>query len=532
MAANNMHNLTTLIKRLEAATSRLEDMAASSIDIQAINGAPTPAPTGPLPAPPVAKAPEPKPIQEALPESVEDFDAFIAGTVKKFVNLSDELGGPVAEQASSVLRAFAGQRKFILITTKAKKPDMSSPVFMQLLKPLQDSITSVSELRDANRGSPVFNQLSAVSESIGVLAWVTMDSKPHKHVEESLGSAQYWGNRVLKEYKESDPKQVEWIQSYYQVFKDLAEYIKQTFPQGIPWNPKGVSAEEGIKAVEQNAPSPPAPHPKAAAGAPPPPPPPGPPPPPIKFDAAPPPPPTGGAGAGLDAVFSELNKGEAVTKGLRKVNADQMTHKNPSLRAGATVPQRSDSASSVSSNRGKSPAPGKKPKPESMRTKKPPVKRLDGNKWIIENYDNESTPVKIDATMSQSILISRCNKTTIMVKGKANAISIDNSPRLSLVIESLVSSIDVIKSSNFALQVLGTLPTVIMDSVDGAQIYLGKESMQTEVFTSKCSGVNLNIISGEDEEDEDYKEVPLPEQLRTYITEDGKVETEIVEHAG
>ncbi|KAG4414093.1 hypothetical protein IFR04_012794 [Cadophora malorum] len=530
MAANNMHNLTTLIKRLEAATSRLEDMASSSIEIPAINGAPTPAPTGPLPAPPVAKAPSPKPVQEALPESVEDFDAFIAGTVKKYVNLSDELGGPVAEQASSVLRAFAGQRKFILITTKAKKPDMSSPVFMQLLKPLQDSITSVSELRDANRGSPVFNQLSAVSESIGVLAWVTMDTKPHKHVEESLGSAQYWGNRVLKEYKESDPKQVEWIQSYYSVFKDLAEYIKQTFPQAIPWNPKGLSAEEAIKAVEQTQPAPPAPHPKAAAGAPPPPPPPGPPPPPIKFDSAPPPPPT--AGGGLDAVFSDLNKGEAVTKGLRKVNADQMTHKNPSLRAGATVPQRSDSASSVSSNRGKSPAPGKKPKPESMRTKKPPVKRLDGNKWIIENYDNESAPVKIEATMSQSILISRCNKTTIMVTGKANAISIDNSPRLSLVIESLVSSIDVIKSSNFALQVLGTLPTVIMDSVDGAQIYLGKESMQTEVFTSKCSGVNLNIISGDDEEDEDYKEVPLPEQLRTYITEDGKIETEIVEHAG
>lgn len=101
-----------------------------------------------------------------------------------------------------MLRAFVGQRKFILITTKAKKPDMSSPIFMQLLKPLQESITAVSDIRDANRGSPVFNQLSAVSESIGVLAWVTVDPKPHKHVEESLGSAQYWGNRVLKEYKE------------------------------------------------------------------------------------------------------------------------------------------------------------------------------------------------------------------------------------------------------------------------------------------------------------------------------------------
>jgi adenylyl cyclase-associated protein len=116
-----------------------------------------------------------------------------------------------------------------------------------------------------------------------------------------------------------------------------------------------------------------------------------------------------------------------------------------------------------------------------------------------------------------------------MVKGKANAISIDNSPRLSLIVESLVSSIDVIKSSNFALQVLGTLPTILMDSVDGAQIYLGKDSMGTEVFSSKCTGINLNIIEGEDE---DYKEVSLPEQIRSYIGKNGKVASEIVEHAG
>jgi adenylyl cyclase-associated protein len=140
--------------------------------------------------------------------------------------------------------------------------------------------------------------------------------------------------------------------------------------------------------VDQTQPSAPRPHPQAstAAGGPPPPPPPGPPPPPRRFDepkAAP-----ASDKGGLGAVFSELNKGEAVTKGLRKVNADQMTHKNPSLRAGATVPTRSDSQSSVSSiSRAKSPAPGKKPKPESMRTKKPPVKKLDGNKWYIVSFE-------------------------------------------------------------------------------------------------------------------------------------------------
>ena len=89
-----------------------------------------------------------------------------------------------------------------MITTKAKKPDTSSSAFVDLLKPLQDGIQIVSDIRDRNRGSPMFNNLSTVSESMTVLAWVTIDTKPFKHVEDSLVSAQYWGNRVIKEYKE------------------------------------------------------------------------------------------------------------------------------------------------------------------------------------------------------------------------------------------------------------------------------------------------------------------------------------------
>jgi adenylyl cyclase-associated protein len=104
--------LTAILHRLEAATSRLEDMAASTIDLPKLNGAaPTPAPTGPLPAPPTtsrAAAESPKPAPEALPESVEDFDTFISSTVKKYVNLSDEVGGPVAEQVCQIGRIMLG----------------------------------------------------------------------------------------------------------------------------------------------------------------------------------------------------------------------------------------------------------------------------------------------------------------------------------------------------------------------------------------------------------------------------------------
>lgn len=172
-----------------------------------------------------------------------------------------------------------------------------------------------------------------------------------------------------------DADQVEWIQSFYQVFRDLADYIKQYFPNGIPWNPSGQPASEVAGSLE-SAPAtgaaalPPPPPPAAGGALPPPPPPPGPPPVLQIKDQ-----PAASKPEGMGAVFSELNKGENVTKGLRKVDRSEMTHKNPGLRASSTV--------SDSSARGKSPAPGKKPKPESMRLKKPPKKELDGNKWLI-----------------------------------------------------------------------------------------------------------------------------------------------------
>lgn len=91
----------------------------------------------------------------------------------------------------------------------------------------------------------------------------------------------------------------------------------------------------------------------------------------------------------MGAVFDQLNRGEAVTAGLRKVDKSEMTHKNPSLRAGSAATERPSSNDSI--NRSRSPAPQTKPKPESIRgkgipgpaPKKEGKKVLDGNKWII-----------------------------------------------------------------------------------------------------------------------------------------------------
>lgn len=114
--------------------------------------------------------------------------------------------------------------------------------------------------------------------------------------------------------------------------------------------------------------------------------------------------------------------------------------------------------------------------------------------------------MEIEAELNHSVLISRCHNTTIIVRGKANQVTVENASRLSLVVDTLVSTVDVVKAQNFALQVLGTIPTVMMDQVDGAQVYFSKASTATQIFHSKSDSINLNVIAGEDD---DYREVPL-----------------------
>ena len=72
-------------------------------------------------------------------------------------------------------------------------------------------------------------------------------------------------------------------------------------------------------------------------------------------------------------MFAELNRGADVTKGLRKVEKSEMTHKNPALRASSTVP----------SNISLAKKPTKPVKPQSLSTKKPAKFALEDKKWVI-----------------------------------------------------------------------------------------------------------------------------------------------------
>lgn len=526
--------LTRVLYRLEAATSRLEDIASTTgapadasrsltagpedaSKASSINGGL--GATKAIPGPPSSTS-----STISLPPSVEAFDTLVNDELNIFSDISSNLGGTIEEQAKSFSAAFKSQRDVLLVASKAKEPSQTSPVYRDVLKDLIEGIESVNGIRDKNRKSPQENHLSMIADGSGVLSWVTMKPSPDKYVAEVLGGAQFYGNKILSAFKGKDTQDVEWVKAFVKLCGALMTYIKEHHPKGLEWNVAGIPADEALRDVKAAPKTNGTAAPSAGGGPPPP-----PPPPPLpQFDIPPPPPPPAAPTSDMGAVFDQLNRGESVTSGLRKVDKSEMTHKNPALRAQGTGLERSDSGSSA--GRAKSPQPpAKKQKPESMRTKKPPRKELEGNKWTIENFENESSPIEIEAERSQSILISKCKATTISVKGKANAISVDNCSRLDMLMESLVSSVDVINSNNFRMQVLGTLPSVQLDKVDGGIIFLSKESLETEVYTSKCTSINITLPPAS--EQDDSVECPVPEQLRSTIV-DGKLVTEIVKQEG
>ena len=94
-------HIAKYLRRLEAATLRLEDMASSTIPLSGSQTLVEPAapaalsaPAAPTVSPPTPSAPAAPPV----PESVERFDEFMTQTVQKYVKTSNVLGGLVAEQ--------------------------------------------------------------------------------------------------------------------------------------------------------------------------------------------------------------------------------------------------------------------------------------------------------------------------------------------------------------------------------------------------------------------------------------------------
>ncbi|KAJ7905338.1 adenylate cyclase associated C terminal-domain-containing protein [Mycena olivaceomarginata] len=494
--SGGLHSLATIIKRLEAATSRIEDLAmAQGQNAPKDDSRPTtyaaPAPAPPPPPPPPPPAAPAAPAAE-VPRSVIAFDELIIDAkLKPFLELTRSFAGQSVVEIVAILEEqFVGLRSFLLLSGSCQQPDKEA--LEKLLVPIQANIEAITRCKDAGRGDREwFQHITIVGDGGLAVAWI-VNPKPGPYLAEIKDSVVYNGNKVIKEFKEKDQKHVDWVRSFLAILEAMRLYVVEHHTTGLAWNKQD---SKGITVAEYNS--------RTATGG-----------------AAP----AANSGGGAAAVFAELNRGEEVTKGLRKVPKSEMTHKNPALRASSVVPSSPGSAPPQK--------PVKPTKPSALSSKKPkPAKfALEGKNWSIEYQENESSLTVDDVQLNQAVNIFGCKQSTILIKGKVNAITLVNCVKTSVLVDSVVSSISVTNSPSFALQITGSAPMIQLDSTDSGQIYLSKDSLNAEITTAKCSAINISLPV-EGEEEGVFEEQAVPEMLKT-VVKNGKLVTTVVEHVG
>lgn len=435
---------------------------------------------------------------ELVSASVQGYEALLKGPFQAYLALSKTIGAEVQTHATMVEKALQLQRQFLGVVAKARQPDKHG--LISLLQPTSNEIQAIQTYREKNRTSKFFNHLSAISESIPALGWVTISPAPAPFVKEMSDACQFYTNRVLMDYKEKDKTHVDWARSWLTVLSELQAFVKEHHLTGLVWNPKGcdVSAVAGAGAL-----------PPQVGGGPPPP----PPPPPADFaNQAHPEDPRA-------ALFRDLNKGEDISKGLKKVSTEQMTHKNPALRSQGAVKAPGGGT--------QSPRFGGRPSGASQEILKPPKLELEGKKWCVDYQVNNDQIVLDQTQMNQSVCIYKCVNSVVVVKGKVNSIVVDSCKKTSVVFEDIVSVVEFINCQSVKAQSLGRVPTIAVDKTDGAHIYLSLKSLDVEVVTSKSSEVNVSVPVGSNG---DYREIPVPEQYKS-VWNGKSLSTSVIEKA-
>merc|ERR1712212_1027885 len=133
-------------------------------------------------------------------------------------------------------------------------------------------------------------------------------------------------------------------------------------------------------------------------------------------------------------------------------------------------------------------------------SEKPPSLHQDGKKWIVEYFKGDQNITIDQIEMNQSVYIFKCEGSAIKVNGKCNNIIMDN-------------------CKNVQMQVLGTVPTIMVDKTDGCQMFLSKDATGVEIVSAKSSEMNVLVPKGDD-----FVEMPLAEQFKTVI-EGSKIKT-------
>ena len=312
----------------------------------------------------VTTTPSPQDDETEIHPALKAYDEHIANKVTPFVNACNSISG-LKETGSNIDKIWLGIRTIIEIGTQCKKPSDVPAALMPKLKPVQDAM---KDIRMARLDRKFDYHIKGIMEMLACASWVIMSAPPApaSFIKDTVGSSDFWTNKIRKEYKGKDEDQIKFCDTMKALILDLSAYVKQYHLSGLMWNPRGVA----IDAFQSSA-SPPAAAASQSSKI-------------VEKKSA-----IDGGGGAKD-IMKELaakrtSDGSSAATGLKKVTRDQQTWRKEFKGSNKSSVVSSSATTAV--------------KPSQVKASQKPVAKTPvcqfkalGSKWVVEHQTKTSNP--------------------------------------------------------------------------------------------------------------------------------------------
>jgi hypothetical protein len=174
----------------------------------------------------------------------QEFKDLINDHIVPYVTASESFGGEIAQQAKLFKQAVDLELELIKKAAGQKKPSQDD--LMKEVTPISNIMNSIAEIESKYRGKDHVNHLKAVSEGTQALGWVCVEPTPGPFVKDTIGSSEFWSNKILTQYKGKDEKQVNWVTNFNGFLKNLVPYIMKNHATGLSWNTGAGKAQQHV----------------------------------------------------------------------------------------------------------------------------------------------------------------------------------------------------------------------------------------------------------------------------------------------
>lgn len=176
--------------------------------------------------------------------AVKAYDSYMKNSVSYLAQACDDLGG-LENMGDLIQKAWEGIRLIIVLASRSKPPteDLAEALDPHM-KPVQAAVVGIRNLKIGREWD---RHQKAIIEMLACLSWVYMrppKALPAAIVKETLGSADFWSNRIRKDFKGNNDTQIAFCDSIKAVITGLVEYIDEYHKTGLTFSPRGMSLAE------------------------------------------------------------------------------------------------------------------------------------------------------------------------------------------------------------------------------------------------------------------------------------------------